>query len=105
MNGQIGVLHQDNEQIGGFRNWTIKSDLAPVQSNTGWASYQPSWKALGKKPFFLKVPRDNIFDVTFYTVINNVLVEVYKEKVKAILPNTFPLDEYLAFSLVMEAYE
>ena len=101
MIGQLGVIYQDSKQIGGFRNWVIKSDLMSIQSKQ-WASYQPSWKAWGKKPFFLKVPRDNIFDVTFYSVINNTLVEVYKEKVKAILPNTFPLDEYLAYSLVME---
>jgi len=73
----------------------------PIQSKN-WASYQPTWKAWGKKPFFLRVPKDSIFDVTFYTVINNILVEVYSEKVKATLPTTFPLDEYLAFSLVME---
>jgi len=101
MNGQLGVLYQNNEQIGGFRNWMIKSNLMPIQSKK-WASYQSTWKAWGKKPYFLRVPRDNIFDVTFYLVINNILVEVYKEKVKAILPNTFPLDEYLSFNLIME---
>uniref|UniRef100_A0A6M3KGB6 Uncharacterized protein n=1 Tax=viral metagenome TaxID=1070528 RepID=A0A6M3KGB6_9ZZZZ len=101
MIGQLGTLHQDGEQIGGFRNWVIKSDLMPVQSKK-WASYQPSWKAWGKKPFFLKVPKNNIFDATFYSVINNALVEVYREKIKTTLPDTFPLDEYLAFSLTME---
>lgn len=102
MNGYLGVLYQDGIQIGGFKNWIIQCELNPTQGGSRWATYQSTWKAWGKAPFFLETPKENIFDAKFYTIINGYLVEVYNEKVKAVLPNTFPLNEYLAFKITME---
>ncbi len=106
MNGQFGVLYKEGRQVGGFKAWSMKCDLQPVLDKGGWATYQPSlWKAVGKNPFFLEVPHDSIFDVTFFNVVNEQLVPVYSETVKGILPNTFPINEYLAFSMAMVKYE
>lgn len=102
MRGELGVLFQNGEQIGGFKNWVMEANLLPVQDISRWASYQPTWKAWGKKPFFFRIPRENIFNATFYSVIQGQLIEIYNERVKAILPNKFPLNEYLAFSLRMK---
>jgi len=101
MKGELGVLYQNGKQIGGFKSWQMKFELLPIQS-AGWAAYQPSqWKAFGKQPFFLEKPTGNIFDVVFYQVFKGQLIEIYKEKVEGILPTSFPLNIYLAFSLVM----
>jgi len=52
----------------------------------------------------LEKPDGNVFDVTFYNFIKGQLVEICKDKVIAVLPSSYPLNEYLQFVVEMSHY-
>lgn len=100
--GELGVFYQDGEQIGGFHDWTVTATLAPTHDFGISQSYNSfGWRARGRNPWILKKPRDYIFDVVFYNVIKNQLIENHRDRVKALLPNTCPINEIIEMTLEM----
>ena len=106
MEGQLGVLYQDGKQIGGFLNWRIQHSLVPISSSDRWGKYKPStWKATGASPWLIEKPVNDIFDVVFYKFMAGKLVENYRDKIRALLPNSYPLNEHLKFTLLLYHWE
>ncbi len=100
MIGIIGVLRQDNEQVGGIFNWSIDATLADgIQGR--WKSPKAIKKVTARSYWLVKEPDSNIFEVEFYQQVKGQLVLMDAGKVKLKLPDTTTLDKKLLAPLTL----
>ena len=89
MTGEIGVLYQNGQQIGGFFDWEIRVDLVPSEGfgRDSWSS----WKVNAKRTtavnyWLLGKPNGSVFDAEFYQHINDQLILMDAGKVSMEFP-------------------
>jgi len=91
MNGKIGVLYQDKEQVGGFYNWDlhISADYTTVD---GWKEYKPTKHIRATAYWLVSEINGNCFDAEFYRENNGQLVLMDAGQVSIDLPDIHTLD-------------
>ena len=94
MDGKLGVLYQDNKQVGGFFDWDIHlvSDFTTVR---GWKTFKPKKKISARSYYLVEKLKDNQFVVEFYDVVKTKLVLMDKGEAVVDLPDSKTLDRRL----------
>ncbi len=86
MNGEIGVIYQEDKQVGGIYDWKI--DITPIPTiRDGWYEFKVSKEVTAQSYWLITVPNGNCFEVKFYKVIQWHLVLMDGGKVEVDLPN------------------
>lgn len=86
MNGELGVLYQGDEQIGGFFDWEI--DISSISTiRNGWYEFKVT-KEITTQSYWLNLaPDGDCFEIKFYKVIRGRLVLIDSGKVEINLPD------------------
>lgn len=102
MQGDLGTLNVDGQQVGGFFDWEITVNLADT-STSAWTKYiVQNWKATAKAFWMLKVPKTDVMDAFFFFFEAGQLLQASANKVKVRLPSGYALDERMDTPIVME---
>ena len=88
MNGQIGVLIQDKQQVAGFSNWNMDVLLEGSKSQGGPMNYQlRQIKLRSEELWITREPQGLEMIVKLYQYINGCLVLVFQKAGQVILPS------------------
>ncbi len=94
MNGELGVLYQEEKQVGGLYGWEIDFAYDSTVSN-GWREFKIT-KGISAASYWLNfVPDGNCFDIKLYKAIRGQLVLVDSGKVMINLPSVRIFDTKL----------
>ena len=86
MNGELGVIYQDNKQVGGFFDWEI--EVTPnVTIEKEWREYK-IFKRITTRSYWLSIVHsNNLFEAVFYKVVEGQLVLMDEGMVLIDLPH------------------
>ena len=91
LEGEIGMLSQNGEQVGGVFDWHSRLALDYTVKNNA-REYKPTKHIMARSYWLIYPIRDNTFDAEFYQVINGDLVLMEAGKVAIDLPDTETID-------------
>ena len=94
MEGQIGVLKQDDRQCGGIYDWGIILAYDSAVSK-GWERVKVIKHIMAQSYWLTEIPTGNIYDIELYRKVDNQLVLMDAGVVKLNLPDTETLNRRL----------
>ena len=94
LTGELGKFTLDNEQVGGFKYWTVIISQNPLQT---FVKAQIFW--------MLKTVSTNELNARFCFDSMGKTKIVYEGKVKVKLPDKYELDKYIKQPITMELPE
>ena len=100
MDGKIGILYQEGEQVGGVFDWTITGQMASWAKGD-WVETKAAKLVTALSYWLIKKPKSDIFEVKLYREIRNQLVLIDAGKVRPNLPDTDTLDRRLPATLIL----
>ncbi len=77
MNGELGVLYQEDKQVGGLYDWEIIT-ISQSTVRDGWYDFKVAKEITARSYWLIVTPDGSIFEVKFYKAIRGQLILVDK---------------------------
>lgn len=98
ISGEIGVLYQDDKQVGGIFNWTISASFSHGAVGR-WRTTKALKLITARSYWLIEEPKGDIFRAEFYRQIKGQLILMDAGTIKLKLPDTITFDKALSAPL------